>query len=123
MQYGNGWAEEIAEATDRLGCEITVFEDADLSDDFETIFALSEALDLIICPSSTVSWVGGALGKPTWVVHLRPNFTRLGTDHFPGFPSMRGFPKGVLEPWSVCFEPVRDALIDQIAQTRSGDAP
>lgn len=123
MQYGNGWAGEIAEAKDRLGCEITVFEDADLSDDFETIFALSQALDLIICPSSTVSWVGGALGKPTWVVHLRPNFTRLGTDHFPGFPSMRSFPKGVLEPWSVCFEPVRDALVGEIARTRPGTAP
>jgi Flp pilus assembly protein TadD len=110
MQYGNGWVEEISEARDRLGCEITVFEDADLSDDFETIFALSRALDLIICPSSTVSWVGGALGVPTWVVHLRPNFTRLGTEWFPGFPSMRSFPKGVLEPWSVCFEPVKAAL-------------
>jgi tetratricopeptide (TPR) repeat protein len=123
MQYGNGWAEEIAEAQARLGCEIAVFEDADLSDDFETIFALSQALDLIICPSSTVSWVGGALGKPTWVVHLSPNFTRLGTDHFPGFPSMRSFPKRVFEPWSTCFEPVRDALVELVAQGQPGDAP
>lgn len=118
MQYGNGWAEEIAEARERLGGAITVFEDADLSDDFETIFALSAALDLIICPSSTVSWVGGALGVPTWVVHLRPNFTRLGTDGFPGFPSMRGFSKRVLEPWSVCFEPVKAALIDRLGGAR-----
>jgi tetratricopeptide (TPR) repeat protein len=118
MQYGNGWAEEIAEASTRHGCDITVFEDADLSDDFETIFALSAALDLIICPSSTVSWVGGALGKPTWVVHLRPNFTRLGTDHFPGFPSMRSFAKGVLEPWTVCFEPVKQALLERLEEAR-----
>ena len=118
MQYGNGWAEEIAAAHDRFGREITVFEDADLSDDFETIFALSAALDLIICPSSTVSWVGGALGVPTWVVHLRPNFTRLGTDGFPGFPSMRSFSKTVLEPWSVCFQPVKTALIDRLGDAR-----
>ncbi|MDA0342087.1 MAG: hypothetical protein O3B74_10885, partial [Proteobacteria bacterium] len=117
MQYGTGWAEEIAEARDRHGCEITVFEDADLSDDFETIFALSAALDLIICPSSTVSWVGGALGVPTWVVHLRPNFTRLGTDGFPGFPTMRSFSKHVLEPWSVCFEPVAAALRQKLPVT------
>ena len=123
MQYGNGWEEEIAEARARLGCEITVFEDADLSDDFETIFALSQALDLIICPSSTVSWVGGALGKPTWVVHLSPNFTRLGTDHFPGFLSMRSFPKRVLEPWSTCFGPVRDALVRLVARGQSDDTP
>jgi tetratricopeptide (TPR) repeat protein len=118
MQYGNGWATEIDDARDRLGCEITVFEDADLSDDFETIFALSAALDLIICPSSTVSWVGGALGVPTWVVHLRPNFTRLGTDGFPGFPSIRSFSKQVLEPWSVCFNPVKTALIARLGQDR-----
>jgi tetratricopeptide (TPR) repeat protein len=118
MQYGNSWAAEIAEARDRLGCEITVFEDADLSDDFETIFALSAALDLIICPSSTVSWVGGALGTPTWVVHLTPNFTRLGTDGFPGFASMRSFSKGVLEPWSVCFEPVKAALSSRLGEAR-----
>lgn len=118
MQYGTGWTEEIAEARGRLGCEITVFEDADLSDDFETIFALSAALDLIICPSSTVSWVGGALGVPTWVVHLRPNFTRLGTNGFPGFPAMRSFAKGVMEPWSVCFEPVKAALINRLGEAR-----
>jgi tetratricopeptide (TPR) repeat protein len=118
MQYGNGWAEEITEARDRHGCAITVFEDADLSDDFEAIFALSQALDLIICPSSTLSWVGGALGVPTWVVHLRPNFTRLGTDGFPGFPSMRSFSKQVLEPWSVCFGPVRTALAKQVDEVR-----
>jgi hypothetical protein len=55
---------------------------------------------------------------PTWVVHLRPNFTRLGTDGFPGFPSMRSFSKQVLEPWSVCFEPVRTALAKQVDETR-----
>jgi tetratricopeptide (TPR) repeat protein len=118
MQYGTGWEEEIAEARGELGREITVFEDADLSDDFETIFALSAALDLIICPSSTVSWVGGALGIPTWVVHLRPNFTRLGTNGFPGFPSMRSFSKQVLEPWSVCFDQVQAALFGRLGETR-----
>jgi tetratricopeptide (TPR) repeat protein len=110
LQYGTGWAEEIAEAQARMGSRIEVFEDADLSDDFETIAALASSLDLIICPSSTVSWIGGALGVPTWVVHIRPNFTRLGTDHFPGFPSMRSFSKHVSEPWSVCFNAVVAAL-------------
>lgn len=110
LQYGTGWIEEITEAREKLGARIEVFEDADLSDDFETIAALAASLDLIICPSSTVGWVGGGLGVPTWVVHIRPNFTRLGTDHFPGFPTMRSFSKHVSEPWSVCFNAVNAAL-------------
>jgi len=114
MQYGTGWAEEIAEARDRHGCEITVFEDADLSEDFETIFALSAALDLIICPNSTVSGVGGALGVPTWVVHLRPNFTQLGTDGLPHFPRIRSFSKNVLAPWLVYFYPVASGLRQEL---------
>ena len=110
MQYGDGWKKEIEIAERAHGVKIVVFDDTDLSDDFETIFALSSTLDLIICPSSTVSWVGGAIGTPTWVVHVRPNFMRLGTDYFPGFPSMRSFPKRVLDPWSACFQPVSSAL-------------
>ena len=89
---------------------ITVFKDADMSDDMETVFAIASNLDLIISPSSTVSWIGGSLNISTWVFHLRPNHTQLGTNHFPGFPSMRSFPKNISETWDTCFSKIYTEL-------------
>jgi len=106
LQYGYDWQEEINSAPNVLRERITVFNDADMSDDMETVFAIASNLDVIICPSSTVSWIGGSLNIPTWVFHLRPNHTQLGTDFFPGFPSMLSFPKNIDEPWDTCFSKI-----------------
>ncbi|MEC9099815.1 MAG: hypothetical protein VX491_01100, partial [Pseudomonadota bacterium] len=106
LQYGYDWQEEINSAPNVLRERITVFKDADMSDDMETVFAIASNLDVIICPSSTVSWIGGSLNIPTWVFHLRPNHTQLGTDFFPGFPSMLSFPKNIDEPWDTCFSKI-----------------
>ena len=67
-------------------------------------------MDLIICPSSTVSWIGGGLGIPTWVAHLQPNWTQLGTEEFPGFPTMKSFSKNITEPWDTVFKPIKKKL-------------
>jgi len=106
LQYGYDWQEEIDSVPIALRKRITVFEDADMSDDMETVFAIASNLDVIICPSSTVSWIGGSLNIPTWVFHLRPNHTQLGTGFFPGFPSMLSFPKNIYEPWDTCFSKI-----------------
>ena len=110
LQYGEEWEEEIHKLPSALNSKITILENADLSNDFETICAVTSCLDLIICPSSTVSWIGGALGVPTWVTHLQPNWTKLGTNSFPGFPSMESFPKEIFDPWVTCFDPIRTRL-------------
>ncbi|MBH68454.1 MAG: hypothetical protein CMM58_08885 [Rhodospirillaceae bacterium] len=106
LQYGTKWQEEIDALPTPIREKIIVFDDTDVSNDMEAVFSIAANLDLIISPSSTVSWIGGSLTVPTWVLHLRPNHTQLGTPFFPGFPSMKSFPKNISEPWSACFEPI-----------------
>ena len=115
LQYGKGWEKELYQLPKTIRSKITIIESVDMSNDFESICAVASSLDLIICPSSTVSWIGGGLGVPTWVAHLQPNWTRLGTNEFPSFPSMRSFPKDIFEPWSECFDPIKTKL-DNLAK-------
>ncbi|MBT6138852.1 MAG: tetratricopeptide repeat protein [Rhodospirillaceae bacterium] len=110
LQYGEGWQEEIEEARRAFGARITVFDDLDTNDDFENIFALIAASDLVLSPSSTVGWVGGAIGKPTWQLMTRPADIKMGAPYYAGFPSMSDFTRQVLEPWTVVFDPMADAL-------------
>ena len=115
LQYGEGWEKELYQLPNTIRSKITIIESVDMSNDFESICAVASSLDLIICPSSTVSWIGGGLGVPTWVAHLQPNWTRLGTNEFPSFPTMQSFPKNIFEPWSECFDPIKTKL-DNLAK-------
>ena len=110
LQYGQDWEQEISELPDEVVKNIITLRDVDTSDDMETVFAIASNLDLIISPSSTVSWIGGSLNIPTWVLHLRPNHTQLGTNFFPGFPSMKSFPKDINESWDICFTEIAREL-------------
>ena len=106
MQYGCGWEKEIAEARRDFGARLHVLDGVDMTNDFEDIFALAATVDCLICPSSTLSWVGASLGKPVWQFGIMPSFPMLGTRHYPGFPSLKGFSKLAAAPW----EPVTDAI-------------
>ena len=106
MQYGYGWEKEIAEARRDFGARLHVLDGVDMTNDFEDIFALAASVDCLICPSSTPALVGASLGKPVWQFGIKPSFPLLGTQHFPGFPSLKGFFKLAADPW----EPVTDAI-------------
>ncbi|WP_193183454.1 tetratricopeptide repeat protein [Nisaea sediminum] len=112
IQYGDGWEEEIESLSKETGLGPHVLSDLDLTNDFDDILALVSAADILICPSSTLGWIGGALGKPTWLFHPVPLFVQYGTDGFPGFPSIRSFPKAVGTSWQTIVEAVRIALGD-----------
>lgn len=112
IQYGDGWQDEIESLAKETGLRPHILPGLDLTDDFDDILALVSAVDILICPSSTLGWIGGALGKPTWLFHPVPLFVQYGTDHFPGFPSIRSFPKAAGAPWSGPVETIRAALRD-----------
>ncbi|WP_420403658.1 tetratricopeptide repeat protein [Nisaea sp.] len=99
MQYGRGWREEISAARKAFGARLHVIEGADLTDDFEDIFALGAAVDGIICPSTTLVWVGAGLGKTVMEFGVEPHFELMGTDRHPGFPTVRVFTKPVTQSW------------------------
>lgn len=106
LQYGIGWREEI----DGAAAPVTLIDGLDTTDDIEGVFALVEALDLVICPSSTVGWISASLGKPVWLLYNTPVFLEYGTDRFPGFPTVRCFRKTQVEPWRPLMADVGRAL-------------
>ena len=112
LQYGAGWREEVAKA----GADIDVIEGLDTTDDIDGVFALVEALDLVICPSSTVGWIAASLGKPVWLLYNTPVFLEYGTDRWPGFPTQRCFRKTQVEPWRPLMSEVGRALAGYLDQ-------
>jgi tetratricopeptide (TPR) repeat protein len=112
LQYGTGWREELAAA----GANVSVINGLETTNDIDGVFALVEALDLVICPSSTVGWIAAALGKPVWLLYNTPVFLEYGTDRFPGFPTVRCFRKIQVQPWRPLMVEVGRALADHLSQ-------
>lgn len=110
MQYGTGWEQEIAEARQSFGSRLHVLDGVDVTNDFDDIFSLAASVDCLICPSSTLVWVGAGLDKPVYQFALRPLFPQLGTDIFPGFPTVKCFFKLATEQWSH----VTDAITNSV---------
>lgn len=106
LQYGLGWRQELADT----GAPVTSIEGLDTTDDIDGVFALVDALDLVICPSSTVGWIAASLGKPVWLLYNTPVFLEYGTDRFPGFPTVRCFRKTQVQPWRPLMAEVGAAL-------------
>jgi tetratricopeptide (TPR) repeat protein len=110
IQYGGDWDTEIETLKRETGHGPTILPDLDLTDNFDDILALVSSVDVLICPSSTLGWIGGALGQETWLFHPRPLFVQYGTDGFPGFPSIRSFGKPFEESWEQTISEITTAL-------------
>ncbi|MEQ8586385.1 MAG: tetratricopeptide repeat protein [Thalassobaculaceae bacterium] len=110
LQYGVGWREELADT----GAPVSTIAGLDTTDDIDGVFALVEALDLVICPSSTVGWIAASVGKPVWLLYNTPVFLEYGTDRFPGFPTVRCFRKTQVQPWRPLMVEVGAALAESL---------
>jgi len=110
IQYGENWDTEIETLERETGYAPTVLPDLDLTNDFDDILALVSSVDILICPSSTLGWIGGALGKETWLFHPQPLFVQYGTDGFPGFPSIKSFAKPFEDSWEQTVSQITAAL-------------
>lgn len=87
LQYGVSEAE--MEAADRsVGVRIHRWPDLDLKDDFESVAALTAALDLVVVPATAAGELAGALGVPVWRLG-GSDWTWLGAKARPWYPSMR----------------------------------
>ncbi|MEC8181665.1 MAG: hypothetical protein VX123_06440, partial [Pseudomonadota bacterium] len=110
VQYGHDWIAE-AQAIERdFGADLTVLDDVDTTNDMEEVFAIAAAADLVICPSSTVGWIGGALGQDTWLLLNRPSYILRGGDDIPGFPTVKVWAKDNAAPWEPLMVEVAAAL-------------
>ena len=78
--------------------------------DFEQTAALVGALDLVISVCTAVIHLGGALGRPVWVMAPFSPEWRYGIagEEMPWYPSVRVFRQANYGEW--------DAVIDQASQ-------
>lgn len=100
LQYGD-CDEEIAFAKEELGVEIWQPEGIDLKADLDDVAALCAAVDLVIGFSNATINLAGAVGTPIFMLTGASSWTRLGTDYYPWYPSVRCFVTeqyGVWEP-------------------------
>ncbi|WP_323797050.1 tetratricopeptide repeat protein [Nisaea sp.] len=116
IQYGENWDTEIETLKRETGHGPTILPELDLTDDFDDILALISSVDVLICPSSTLGWIGGALGKETWLFHPQPLFVQYGADGFPGFPSIKSFAKPFEESWEHTISQIATALRSKAAK-------
>jgi tetratricopeptide (TPR) repeat protein len=97
---------EMAELALRHGLNVHHWPEA--LDDYDETAALVGALDLVICVTTAVSDLAGALGKPVWVmVPASPEWRfQLEGETMPWYPSMRLFRQQRLHDWQQVIEQV-----------------
>lgn len=96
LQYGD-CEQELAEAEKIFGVRIHRWPDLDLLDDFESVAALTCALDLVLAPNTTTLELAGALGVRAWYMvneyqtldHWRLKDRATGQDRL--YPSVKIF--------------------------------
>ncbi|MEM9964521.1 MAG: tetratricopeptide repeat protein [Asticcacaulis sp.] len=89
LQYGDS-STELAQA-EREGLRIWNPPNIDLTKDLDDLCALCLALDLVIAPPNATSNMAAAAGTKTWFISSPNSWVRLGTDHYPWYPTVRSF--------------------------------
>lgn len=83
--------------------------------DFSQTAALCEQLDLIISVDTSVAHLGGALGKPTWLLlpHVPDWRWLLDRPDSPWYPSMKLYRQDQTRQWSVVMDRIGQDLTDR----------
>jgi tetratricopeptide (TPR) repeat protein len=85
LQYGTSEIELLAAET-ALGVNILRWDDIDLKNDMDSVFALTSSMDIVVTVATSVSAIAGSLGIPTIYLSSR-GWTWLGQETFPWFPN------------------------------------
>ncbi len=109
LQYGD-CREELEQARRLFGVEIHQASGLNLKDQLDDAAALTRALDLVIAPNTSVFAMAGAVGVPTWLLNLDSDWTMLGTDFIPWFPSVKVYLKAWDAPWAPLLQGVAGNL-------------
>ncbi|MBZ0104340.1 MAG: tetratricopeptide repeat protein [Sulfuricella denitrificans] len=113
LQYGE-CRDELEEARRLFGVEIHEAPGLNLKDELDDAAALTRALDLVIAPNTSVFAMAGAVGTPTWLLNLDSDWTMLGTDHMPWFPSVKVYRKRWADSWETLLARVASDLAREV---------
>lgn len=88
--------------------------------DFADTAAIIENMDLLICVDTSVVHLGGAMGKPVWVlVPFAPDFRwMLDRKDSPWYPGMRLFRQSAVDDWPTVIDEVHNTLVEKINQNK-----
>lgn len=87
LQYGE-CEQECQAAEEAFGIEIVRWNDLDLKDDLDDVFALMSELDVIVTAATAVHHMGAAVGAETVLLAPRRAWNRFGLDHDPWFANL-----------------------------------
>jgi len=96
MQYDDR-KKEISNFKKETGFDIIDLEDIDKFNDFESLAALIESLDLFITVSNTTAHLSGSIGKETWIMAPSNDsllfYWNTGERTTPWYPKIKIYPK------------------------------
>jgi len=111
LQYDDA-AAEIMAAESALGIRVHRWPDLDQRNDLDSVAALISELDLVISVATSVGEMAAALGVPVWRYEGGGDWTSMGTDVRPLFPSMRCFRRLPGQDAGTVVQRMRAALLD-----------
>lgn len=114
LQYGD-CADEIAFAKKELGVEIWQPGEINLKDDLDDVAALCAAVDLVVGFSNATINLAGAVGAPIFMLTGASSWTRLGTDYYPWYPSVRCFVTEQYGHWEPAMARMAESLATFVA--------
>lgn len=120
LQYGDR-ATEIAGFRAKHGITITDWPEA-IDGDYDETAALVTELDLVISVCTSVIHLGGALGRPVWVMVPRAAEWRYGLkgEAMPWYPTVRLLRQTQAGSWSEVIGRIRNDLEQQLNTARPG---
>ena len=122
MQYTDSGA-ELAALRESTGVQVHSWEE--VRTDYEQTAALVTALDLVISVCTAVIHLGGALGRPVWVMAPFSPEWRYGIagDEMPWYPSVRVYRQPAYGDWDAVIGEVARSLREMIPRVAADDAP
>lgn len=113
VQYDSDPA-EVRDLSERSGVEVQHWNEA--LEDYEETAALVSEMDLVLTVCTAVAHLGGALGKPVWVLAPFSPEWRYGAtgESMPWYPSVRVFRQTEYRQWQ--------PLLESVARRLSGDS-
>jgi tetratricopeptide (TPR) repeat protein len=119
LQYTKGAAAEVAAVNDQNGLRVEHWQEA--IDDFEETAALLCALDQVVSVCTAVIHLGGALGRPVWVMAPYAPEWRYGFsgDKMPWYPSVKIYRQPAFGEWDPVISSVA-AELERLAGRHAG---
>ena len=95
LQYGD-FHQEINAAKKEFNINVEYWDDLDLKNDLEDVFAIIANLDIVFTPTTALAHMSGILGIPTAVLAFCSYWPLMGTGQNPFYPSQEYFLAGVI---------------------------